>query len=553
MAGGQFFTNKAFIEDLEKEIGARVGTALTNALNNNSLVVAALQADQKNGNSCWQQLFINEGLALLKEQQEHKCLELLRGIGLGVAKNTIPLCGEFLQVAGVGTMLYELNNYTDDFIVKFNAKVASHQNDIIAANNSAATKQAHRETIQSQATVTSAAPPIDLEEVDVAVHSLAEGTTYCSKVDVEKTQLQSTYNNLGPSTPSSLASNFKSQIANKLTGSIKNNLVNPALSYAASGLINKFSKESDQSIAALKNKVKTDRDCRSDSNALANAAKKKNKKESKVKEGSAADNAHATRKQARVPLHPSTASAIERTKSGQVKDGTDLGVLSNVAEAPIYVYDANNKLKYVVGDGLPGEPILLKHTVSTAENPHGHFAPMNGNVQVAQSGPSNCAMDAILPQLSEAKRAALKDVNGLQEKMIEVIRNHPEKANAAYESRDQLATIAPDKIISGGWNKVEMTDDDDITCFNAIREGKPEIAVAIRKKQRESAMRGLKSVAPIIVGGAVTVLTGGTGTLPFLAGVGAYTGTAIVLDDGVRAKIIEGILSRTLKKKVSRY
>lgn len=461
MEAGQYGTNKLFMEDLENEIKERVGKTITNALLNNPLIVNALKEDEKNGNSHWKQLFIKEGLALLQEQKEHACMVILRGIATGVAKNEYPLLDTCLKVAGVTKMLYELINYTDDFIAQFNDIVESHKTDIVSSTNSVSTKTVNDQTNHVQEeTLTSAAPPpdVDLEEWDLKVHVIEEGTTYDSKIDTEQTQLRGNYINVGPSTPSSLADNFKSQIAKKLTGSIKNNVINPVLTYGAERCTGSLFAEFDRSVADHRNKVKTERDVRSKCNDLANTANV-----SKTTKGNEAEKGKKTPSNEK--LNENAQEAIKRIENNEVKDATDLAVVSAITKTPIYIYE-NGKLKYVVGDGQPGNPACLEHIPPTSDNKSGHFEPLDKNIMVSRSGENNCALDAIYPQLNESEREKFKDGNSLKEATVNTIRSNPEMANDAYKLRDQLSEIAPDRLIYGGQKRQVIKEDSDSSTMD---------------------------------------------------------------------------------------
>lgn len=453
LEAGQVCTNKLFMEGLESTIKEKVETAITKALLKNPVVVNALKEDTKNGNTYFQQLFIKIGLEILQEKQEHTWIYMVREIANGVAINTIPFYGKVLQVAGVVDMINELTCYTDKFINQFNAKVEAHKNEMISDEVSEATNISNNQTnisnnqtTNSQETVISSTPlDEELREDDVGIHVSEEGTSYRPQTDTEATQLKGTYNHLGPSTPESLADHFKAQIVNKLTGSIKNNLINPLISYGVNELNSSIFGQFDKSVEMHRNQVKAERGARSHSNDLANRAKQNSRKTTEENQGKE----NTCSKEEKEPLNKCAQEAIQRIKNNDVKDGTDFGLISAIAEAPVYIYE-NEKLIYVVGDNHPGDPITLKHTGPTPDNPSGHFEPVDKSLKVEPTGKTNCGIDSVWAQLNETQRGRLKDVNGLRNAMIETIQNNEGKANQAYQSRDELAKIAPDRIIYGG-------------------------------------------------------------------------------------------------------
>ncbi|TDG95407.1 hypothetical protein [Cardinium endosymbiont of Culicoides punctatus] len=301
---------------------------------------------------------------------------------------------------------------------------------------------------------------VGLEEGDITVHTLSENTSYSSKPNTEKTQLQSYYNNLGPSTPQGLADSFKGQIASKLTNSIKNNLINPGMSYGVNALTSKMFATQEAAVKELRVKVQTDRNTRDRANTLANANAKKAKQEAKAKRKEERDkakgknNKKAPKEKTPVELNEHAKKGLEKLEQdGNLRDTTELALASGETGRPVYVYDENGKLKYVVGDDLPGEPFLVKHILPTSDNP-GHFTPLDKSLadKVIPSGKNNCALDSLMVQMSPDEREShgIHSADDLKKKMIDTLRNNPEEANDAFQMRDRLAEIAPDRVIDGG-------------------------------------------------------------------------------------------------------
>ncbi|KXJ68548.1 hypothetical protein RP20_CCG002766 [Aedes albopictus] len=437
---GKYCTNQVFMNKLEEEITTIVSDVLIRALSSNALVVKALEEDERNGSSYWKQLFIKEGMELLKDKEINKCADMFKSIAKGVAVGSIPYAGSVMDVAGVGKCVYTLNTYTENFIKKFNKKVSSHEKSINEQRGEASKSNLSEKTEFSNGrnnnqafnqNVTSA-PDMDCENSDIDVHQVTEDAVYSSKVSANA-QLRSTYREA--STPKTLANVFKGTITGKLTTSIQENIINPALSHVSSRVANGLFANMEESVTKLRHEIKTERDNRSESNAMANSAMN----ETPIEENQ--------------DLGPETTKMIETvTKDDHLHDTTSLALSAGAINAPIYVYDEKGKLKYIVGSKLPGKPINIKHFAPSKDHPVGHFTPLDPNLKVTPSGTNSCAIDAVVAQLSSTQKESLQVNNAadLRNKMVQQIKNNPRQAEQMYEKRAQLERIAPHRIFNGG-------------------------------------------------------------------------------------------------------
>ncbi|XP_062709670.1 uncharacterized protein LOC109402566 [Aedes albopictus] len=437
---GKYCTNQVFMNKLEEEITTIVSDVLIRALSSNALVVKALEEDERNGSSYWKQLFIKEGMELLKDKEINKCADMFKSIAKGVAVGSIPYAGSVMDVAGVGKCVYTLNTYTENFITKFNKKVSSHEKSINEQRGEASKSNLSEKTEFSNGrnnnqafnqNVTSA-PDMDCENSDIDVHQVTEDAVYSSKVSANA-QLRSTYREA--STPKTLANVFKGTITGKLTTSIQENIINPALSHVSSRVANGLFANMEESVTKLRHEIKTERDNRSESNAMANSAMN----ETPIEENQ--------------DLGPETTKMIEMvTKDDHLHDTTSLALSAGAINAPIYVYDEKGKLKYIVGSKLPGKPINIKHFAPSKDHPVGHFTPLDPNLKVTPSGTNSCAIDAVVAQLSSTQKESLQVNNAadLRNKMVQQIKNNPRQAEQMYEKRAQLERIAPHRIFNGG-------------------------------------------------------------------------------------------------------
>ncbi|XP_062704579.1 uncharacterized protein LOC134286896, partial [Aedes albopictus] len=427
---GKYCIDQDFMNKLEEEITTKVSGVLIRALSSNALVVKALEEDERNGSSYWKQLFIKEGMELLKDKEINKCADMLKSIAKSVIAKSEPNAGNVLDVAGVGLCVYTLNTYTENFIKKFNEKIGSHEKSINEQiDESSKSNLSDKNDNQAFYQNVASAPVIDCENSDIGVHQVTEDTVYSSKVSANA-QLRSTYREA--STPKTLANVFKVKITNKLTASIRESIINPAL--ISSQVNQRLFRKMEESISNLRKEMETERDNRSESNALANSA------------------LNETPNEKTQGLGPETTKMIKMvTKDDHLHDTTSLALSAGAINAPIYVYDEKRKLKYIVESKLPGKPINIKHFAPSKDHPVGHFTPLDPNLKVTPSGTNSCAIDAVVAQLSSTEKESLQVNNAadLRNKMIQQIKNNPRQAEQIYEKRVQLERIAPHRIFNG--------------------------------------------------------------------------------------------------------
>ncbi|XP_065087810.1 uncharacterized protein LOC135709426 [Ochlerotatus camptorhynchus] len=468
---GKYCTDQLFMKNLEDEISACVNDALIRALSENALVVKALEEDERNGSSYWKQLFIKEGMKLLKDKDINQCIDMFKNIAKGVAVGSIPYADDIMDVVGVGKCMHKLMTYTENFITKFNKVVRDQEKKINeAVVDSSSETSSHN--VQSTAKINQAdrdqlsakevgqAPDVDCDSSDIKVQEIREDTVYSSKAPAQAAvKLRSTYRE--GSTPRTLASAFKGTITGKLTASIKENIVNPAVSRVTAKVTNGLFHSMEESVTKLRNEIKTERDLRSESNALANAAE-----------------THEPKPEPKEPGTESKQMIDIITKDGHLHDTTSLALSAGAVNAPVYVYDEKGNLKYIVGSKLPGKPIAIKHFTPSNEHPMGHFCPLDPNVPVTPSGKNSCALDAIVAQLSPAQRESLQvnNASDLRDKMVEHIKANPRKAEHMFEKRAHLERIAPNRIFSGGMDqRRQPTLDKRVGKYNKRFEGYEKI------------------------------------------------------------------------------
>lgn len=191
----------------------------------------------------------------------------------------------------------------------------------------------------------------------------------------------------------------------------------------------------EESVSKLRHTIKTERDCRSETNDMANASGTDDIQQETQELGE--------KSQKRI---------IAMAKDGYLHDTTSLGLAAGVVKAPIHVYDETGNLKYKVGDSMPGDPIMIKHFAPSNEHPGGHFCPYDPNVRVTTSGDNTCALDTVVALLDPAQRKSsnINNANDLRDKMIEYVKAHPREAERMFEKRDQLERLDRSRLISGG-------------------------------------------------------------------------------------------------------
>lgn len=442
------------MKHLEDEISSRVSNALVRALSANTLVVKALEEDERTGSIYWKQLFIKEGMKLLKDKEINQCIDMFKNIAKGVAVGSIPDADCVMDIVGVGKCMHKLIAYTENFIKKFDKVVSEYEGKI---NEEVVDTSHETSSANFQSTVTSnheqtfaKAPDVDCDSTDIDVQEIREDTVFSSKLSAESlAKLRSTYQEA--STPKTLANAFKDTITAKLTASIQENIINPAVNHVTAHVTNGLFHSMEESVNKLRQEIKSERDLRSESNAAANAAETSD---------------HLSQPE---ELGTESKKMIEIiTKDGHLHDTTSLALSAGAVNAPIYVYDEKDNLKYIVGNKLPGKPVAIKHNIPSKEYLLGHFCPLDPNISVSRSGTNTCALDAIVAQLNPAQRESVQinNVSDLRNKMVEHIKAHPKKAENMFEKRSHLENIAPSRIFSGGMEQQQPKLDKRVGKFN---------------------------------------------------------------------------------------
>ncbi|XP_062709669.1 uncharacterized protein LOC134288539 [Aedes albopictus] len=420
---GKYCTNQVFMNKLEEEITTIVSDVLIEALSSNALVVKALEKDERNGNSYWKQLFIKEGMELLNDKEIIKCADMFKSIAEGVAIGSNSYAGSVMELVGVGT-------YTKNFIKKFDEKVCSHEKSINEQTDESSKSNLSDKT--EYFTGRTSAPDMDCESSDIGVHQVTVDTVYSSKVSANA-ELRSTYREA--STPKTLANVFKRTITGKLTTSIQENIINPALNHVSSRVANGLFANMKESVTKLRNEIKTERDNRSKTNAMAYSVCA----------------LIETPNEETQDLGPETTKMIEMvTKDDHLHDTTSLALSTGTINAPISVYDKKGQLKYIVGSKLPGKSINIKHFAPSKDNPVGHFTSLDPNLKVTPSGTNFCAIDAVVAQLSSTQKESLQVNNtvDLRNKMVQQLKNNSRLAEQMYDKRAQLERIAPHRLFN---------------------------------------------------------------------------------------------------------
>ncbi|XP_062541215.1 uncharacterized protein LOC134209247 [Armigeres subalbatus] len=439
---GKYCSDKLLMENLEKVISEKVNEALIRALASNALIVKALEKDELNSDSSWKQWFLDEGNKLLKDKEINICRDMFKQFVKGVAEGSIPYAGAVMQIQGATECMITLLTYTDNFIEKFNKVVASHEktiNQIVETSSSTAsavTYKAPKSENQNQTYNQNIVQVVnvDYDSSDILVHQAKDDIYYSSNDrPATVTNLKSVYRE--PSTPESLANAFGKTITSKMANSIKENIINPALSKATTAVTKKIFEGMEESVSNLRKTIKTERDNRDVSDSFANTASK-DKSEQRNED-----------------LGPESLKKIESIKSGDhPQDSTSLALMSAAINRPIHFFDETGKtLIYIVGDNLPGTPMAIKYTPSK-DHSVGHFSPLNCKSDVTPSGMNSCAFDAVVSQLSSAEKKDLQihRAEDMREKIVQLIESNPDKAEKMFQKQAELESIAHDRTLSGG-------------------------------------------------------------------------------------------------------
>ncbi len=420
-------TDNLFMKHIEQKITEKVSEALNAALSKNPIIQQGLALDIKNGNNHFQSLFIDEGLKLLTEK-ENKLLNALIDIAKGVAQNKVQGATQIFQASAVLKMMDDLVTFTDNFILNFNTKVDQFQADVDNVKKLQEEKekakeqeiQNHAQT-QNEQTETSASAPNVTKEFEIK--ELKKGQNYSSELFGNVENVSGGY--CPPSDQRHLRQAFQEQITQKLTNSVKSNLVKPITSSLVNMTVDGFTEKARKS---LEEQRQTHRSACENDWSEADVAKR--------------DKTNIVLLSSPEALSQSSRDALKQLDDGKSQGTASVALMAKALGQKICIYDKNGKLLKELGDGS-GPPIKIQYLAPPKDgSSEGHYQPLNGT-QVISTGKTNCLIDTV-------SSLSGKPQDDLRQGVKEAAEKNPELVNKMFENRNRLAARDHRKTFSGG-------------------------------------------------------------------------------------------------------
>eukprot|EP01132_Coremiostelium_polycephalum_P000568 gene568-713_t len=269
------------IQKIEAHIKENIVKSLEGFITNNQLLMQALALDNKNQNHDWQQLFLQEGLAILMHS-DNKIMQFIKGVAGNLANQGIAELGRYMarsqekkeekgelalklffqsvtMIKAMQEMLCMTQFFWDEFIKNVENK---HKKAIEAALEVQAQKEKEAEKKQTGAStqqVASQSAPASIEqftlppdpiEGELPTARLESGIYHSSRVENKGPELLA-YCPGAPSSKGSISEQFAEVLKKKINGKMQSAIVHPVTSGIASWSIEKVSKGLTENVKEL--------------------------------------------------------------------------------------------------------------------------------------------------------------------------------------------------------------------------------------------------------------------------------------------------------------
>ena len=538
--------DQLIVKNIEEEIAKKVTEKVSRFLEQSTLAQAAIALDIKNENNHWQNLLLQEGLALLAVKKDNKVLYALEEIAKGVASNKIKGAKAVLQSAAMLKALEEVLILTDDFLASFHKKLEKdYEKKIKAEQESQQKEEKRRQQEQEQEKQhqqvnqqVSAPPPIDEEDIEVPLVAFQEDY---------KSDLRDYYYE-APSNANSLCSAFSSTITSRITNKIQGSMIRPMTGALVNMSMEKMLEGVTKTVEANEEKFCIEGAQYYHANKVGKESEKKDNHEAQEEKASPGNEQSQPSGEANRATKPTSAENKEmaqKVRAGAEAGIAELGAAAAELKQPIAVYDEHGRLLEILGRGHKGPLLKVQHFPSV-DGLSGHWVPHGTKSTSSTSGASNCAYDALACQTDQVSSGT-----ALREKVADRLATSVHTM-ALYHATERLAIFNPAARRRGGnmgmvlrsmqrhdphstLNRDLLAAKD--SAYAALREevksamssGNQAQAEALssqlcemevaafnvrRERERELAKALLRTGAMVGVGMGVTAVTGGTGIGP---------------------------------------
>ncbi len=437
--------DQLLMKNIEKEIATRVTNKVIDSLQKSSLIQDAMALDIKNENNYWQNILLQEGMALLEVEKESKVLYALKE----VASNKIKGAKAAMQSAAMHKALSEILTLTDGFLDQLHKKLEEDHGEKIRkakeASQAEEAEQQQAERQQDHQQTSAAAPPIDESDLEIPIITLREDY---------KSDLKNYYHD-SPSDAKNLSRSFSSAITGRITSKIQGDVLRPATGALVNMGIDKMLEKVDAVV------TKNEEDfCKKGAvyyhgNKVGNESQERGKKGDNKKEAddkpdkTASDNDPSSsnnpenRAGENEPVPPANKEMADKIRSGEQASIAEIGPAAAESGSPIAVYDEKGKLQEIVGRDQKGPLLKVQHTPSS-DGKSGHYVPYGTEATAATSGTNNCLYDALACQTDKVKSGA-----ELREKVANRI-ERSKHTPALHQAVEALRAHNPRALRTGG-------------------------------------------------------------------------------------------------------
>lgn len=482
LAGGivkdlvQTLVNDGLDELLIKRISAAIEKKVTDkiieSLEKNTWVQAAIALDVKNDSNHWQNIFQQEGLAILQDpgsEFRRACKEVLKGVVTNevldqlkkTTSGSVQLVEEFIQAAPqMAEATHKALTLTGTFLTKFESKIQQkYKKDIEKVQKEQKEKeeqqqqQEERQQTQVAMHVVNAPPPVD--EEDMIVPKVVVNQAYTSDLR--------DYYYEAPSSAGNLYSTFSSHLTRQITSQIQQGIIHPLAGIGVNMGVDKMLAGVHEAIEKEEARYMSEGggDLSNVTNIVGNDAEEKKNTKTEREKNAAQHNADGNEKSggssASGPVAPENQYAADEVRNDAQFDRTTAAHLANQEGRPVYIYEKDKrgkvKLVDIVGDELRGDSIRFLHTSSNDGNTKEHWElhltkidikrgkvlrPMDGN------GKDNCGFAAAACQIEGVGSA-----HELREQLADHIATSPHTA-ALRTMQQRMQVLNPGVLMRGG-------------------------------------------------------------------------------------------------------
>jgi preprotein translocase subunit SecA len=372
--------DKLLVEHISASVEKAVTKKIIEALEQNTLVQAAIALDVKNNSNHWQNILQQEGLAILHDPGSEfgrACKEVLKGVitnevldQLGENKEGSigkQLVKEFIQTAPqIAEATHKALTLTGKFLKKFEKEIQDkHKKSIEKAQKEQQQREEEekqqQETVQqqSQEAVQAVSAPPPVSEEDIGIPQIAFNKDY--KGDLRQ------YYYEAPSSAGNLYSTFSSHLTSQITNHIQGGIIHPLASIGVNMTVDRMLAGVHKSIEEEKKRYQEGAGGQRDkvnavSNRLTPEGGTTEEKAQEAHQQAAQPNEGATETQHTPPSQPTTENTSVEELARQCKEGkfglTQAAILAAMTNRPVAVKE-NGKLVKIIGNEKPGKIIVI--------------------------------------------------------------------------------------------------------------------------------------------------------------------------------------------------